>query len=130
LDEVDKLILLPCLKTHFIARYTGALKLSIGFMRPIERMPFHSRFVEEKIAELNKVINPNLVIMDARKCFITRGPMDGDVREPGLILASDSRVEIDLMGVKIIQEFPGNTIADIRPEELKQIKMARELNIN
>ena len=33
LEKTDKLILLPNLKTHFIAQFTGSLKLSVSFMK-------------------------------------------------------------------------------------------------
>lgn len=129
LDQVDKLILLPCLKTHFLAQYTGALKLSVGFMKPRERLLMHSRKLQEKIAELNTLINPDLAIMDARKCFITKGPHDGELREPNLILSSKSRVNIDIEGVKIIQNFEGNDISNIKPEEIPQIKFSKQIGI-
>jgi len=130
LSKVDKLILLPCLKTHFVAQYTGALKLSVGFMKPSERLKFHIGRVQEKTAELNQLIQPDLIIMDARKCFITKGPMDGEVKEPGLIFASTSRVAIDIEGIKTIQSYKGNDLAEISAEELPQIKKAVELGID
>jgi uncharacterized protein (DUF362 family) len=126
LDRADKLILLPNLKTHFQARFTGALKLAVGFMKPIERVPLHLRNIEKKIGELNKVINPTLVIMDARKCFIAGGPARGDIAVPNLVLASESRVAVDVEEIKIIQGFDGNELANIDPWELPQIKMAIE----
>jgi len=57
LDKVDKIILLPCLKTHRYARFTAALKLAIGFLRSRERASLHLTRLEEKIAELNTVFN-------------------------------------------------------------------------
>lgn len=129
LKQVDKLILLPCLKTHSLAQFTGSLKLAIGFMKPSQRIRLHLRNLQEKIAELNKIINPDLIIMDARKCFITKGPSEGKIREPGLILASTSRVSIDIEGVKIIQSFKGNSLKGIEPAELLQIKRAKEIGI-
>ena len=102
LSRADKLILLPCLKTHFQAHFTGALKLSVGFMKPSQRVLLHLKNIQEKIAELNKIINPDLIIMDARKCFIKGGPSRGEIREPNLILASDDRVAIDVEGIKVI----------------------------
>ncbi len=126
LDKADKLILLPCLKTHCYAQFTGALKLSVGFMKPSERIRLHLRNLQEKIAELNKLINPSLIIMDARKCFISKGPAAGEVREPGLILASIDRVAIDVEGIKIIQSFKGNSLAGVDPWEIPQIKRAEE----
>ena len=129
LDRADKLILLPCLKTHSYAQFTGSLKLSIGFMKTFQRVRLHLGHLQEKIAELNKIINPDLIIMDARKCFINKGPAEGEVREPGLILASTNRVAIDVEGIKIIQSFKGNSLKDIDPWELPQIKKAVEIGI-
>jgi len=124
------LILLPCLKTHSYAQFTGALKLSVGFMKPSERVHLHLRHLQEKIAELNKLIHPDLIIMDARKCFINEGPAHGDVREPDVILASRNGVAIDVEGIKIIQSFKGNSLEGIDPWELPQIKRAIEFGIS
>ena len=129
LDRVDKIIFLPCLKTHKYAQYTGALKLAVGFMKPVERINLHLSHLQEKIAELNALFNVDLIIMDARKCFITRGPAEGEVREPNLILASDDRIAIDVEGIKIIQSFKGNSLKNIDPWQLPQIKRAVELNL-
>ncbi len=129
LDRADKLILLPCLKTHLQAQFTGSLKLSVGFMKPYQRVGLHLGHIQEKIAELNKIINSDLVIMDARKCFINKGPSSGTIREPDLILASEDRVAIDVEGIKVIQSFRGNSLKDIDPWQLPQIKRAVEIGI-
>jgi len=129
LDKVDKLILLPCLKTHSWADFTGALKLSVGFIKPCQRKRLHLRKLQEKIGELNTLIHPNLIIMDGRKCFITKGPSEGQVREPDLILASTSRINIDIQGIKTIQSFKGNDLANINPQNLPQIKRARDMGV-
>ena len=130
LDSVDKVIMLPCLKTHAWAKYTGAIKLSVGFMKPSERFKMHAGFhLQEKIAELASLVKSDLVIMDARKCFITKGPIDGKLGEPNLIFASESRIEIDIEGIKTIQSYKGNSLSDIVPEELPQIKRAKEIGM-
>lgn len=129
IERADKMIFLPCLKTHKQAQFTGALKLSVGLMKPFQRVPLHMRNLQEKIAELNTLFHPDLVIMDARKCFINRGPSEGDVREPNLILASTDRVSIDVEGIKIIQGYRGNSLAGIDPRQLPQIKRAVQMGI-
>ncbi|MBU2635336.1 DUF362 domain-containing protein [Patescibacteria group bacterium] len=129
LDKADKLILLPCLKTHFLSQFTGSLKLAMGFIKPFHRVHFHARNLQEKIAELNKIIHPDLIIMDARKCFINKGPGEGLLREPNLILASKHRVAIDVEGIKIIQSFKGNSLKGLNPLEITQIKKAKEFGI-
>ena len=129
LERTDKLILLPSLKTHSYAQFTGSLKLSMGLMKPSQRVGWHLRHLQEKIAEFNKLIRPHLIIMDARKCFINKGPAKGEIKEPGLILASTDRVAIDVEGIKIIQEFRGNSLKDINPLEMRQIKEAIEFGV-
>jgi hypothetical protein len=46
-----------------------------------------------------------------------------------MILASTSRLGIDIEGIKIIQSFKNNSLAGIIPEELTQIKLAKEREI-
>ncbi len=129
IDKPDKLILLPCLKTHFQAQFTGSLKLSVGFMKPYQRILLHMKNIQEKIAELNKIITPNLIIMDARKCFINKGPSEGEIKEPNMILASDDRIACDVEAIKIIQSFRRNSLNRINAWEMPQIKTAVENNI-
>ena len=129
LDRADKLILLPCLKTHNLAKLTASLKLSVGFMKPYQRTPLHLWHLQEKVAELNKIIKPDLIIMDARKCFINKGPSSGKLAEPDLILVSKDRVAIDIEGAKIIQSYKGNSLKNINAQDILQIKKALELKI-
>ena len=98
-------------------------------MKPRERIRLHMSHTQEKIAELNTLIKPDLIVMDARKCFIAGGPSEGRLAEPGLILASLSRVAIDEEGIKIIQSYEKNCLADINPLEFPQIKRAIEMGI-
>lgn len=123
LERADKLILLPCLKTHKYAKFTGSLKLSVGFMKPFQRVKLHLKDLQEKIAELNTLIKPDLIIMDTRKCFINKGPAEGKIETPNLILASTNRVAIDVEGIKTIQGFKGNSLKNIDSWELPQIKI-------
>ncbi len=129
LDRADKLILLPCLKTHFQAQFSGSLKLSVGFMKPRERVGLHLRNIQEKIAELNKIIKADLAVMDARKCFISGGPSKGEIREPELILASEDRVALDIEGIGIIRGYEGNSLSGVNPRELPQIRRAAEIGL-
>ncbi len=127
LEEVDKIIFLPCLKTHCLAEYTGALKLALGMIKPSERVKFHIGHLQEKIAEINVLFNPVLNIMDARTCFISKGPMKGPRRNPEVILASEDRIKLDIEGIKIIQEYEGNSLSKITAEKLPQISHAMKM---
>lgn len=127
--EAPKLIYATCLKTHFQAEFTISLKIAVAMMRPRERVALHLRHLQEKIADLNLLVAPDLIVTDARRVFIAGGPSSGTVREPGLILASGDRVALDAEGVRIIQSYPGNSLAGRDPWQLTQIRRAAELGL-
>jgi uncharacterized protein (DUF362 family) len=128
--EIDKIVYAPLIKTHHVADFTGAIKLSMGLVKPFfDQITFHARHLREKLAELGLVVKPDLIIMDARKVFISRGPAKGELREPNLILASGNQVAIDVEGVKILQSYPGNSLAGKNVWNLVQIRHAIELGL-
>ncbi|MBS7632568.1 DUF362 domain-containing protein [Candidatus Bathyarchaeota archaeon] len=127
--EVDKIVYAPLIKTHHAAEFTGAIKLSMGLVKPFfDQITFHMRNLQQKLAELMLVVKPDLVIMDARKVFITGGPARGELRTPNLILASGDQVAIDVEGVKILQSYPGNSL-ESSIWDLAQIRHAVELGV-
>lgn len=131
-DVLDgsKLVWLPCMKTHRWARFSLSLKLAVGLMRHRERVTcLHMGGLEEKIAELNLAVRPDIVIMDARRCMVTGGPNRGVVREPSLILASGDRVAIDVEALKILQSYGERNRLNRPPWELPQIRHAVELGL-
>lgn len=128
--EIEKIVHVPLIKTHHAAEFTGAIKLSMGFVKPFfDQIMFHLRNLCEKLAELCLVIKPDLIIMDARKVFIRGGPAKGELREPNLILASGNQVAIDVEGVKILQSYPGNSLEGKNLWNLMQVKHAVELGL-
>jgi uncharacterized protein (DUF362 family) len=126
--NAKKLVYVCCMKTHKWAKFTLSLKLAVGFMKPSERTLLHLRHIEEKIADLNLVVHPNLVIMDGRVCFINGGPACGERRSPNVILASGDRVAIDVEAIKTIQSYEGNSLPD-NPWNYTQIRRAAQLGI-
>jgi len=123
-----KLVYVCCMKTHRWAKFTLSLKLAVGFMKPSERMMLHARHLEEKIADLNMVVHPDLIIMDGRKCFISGGPACGESRKPNVILASGDRIAMDVEALKVIESFKGSSLTD-DPWSYTQIRRAVELGI-
>jgi uncharacterized protein (DUF362 family) len=128
--EARKIVYVPLIKTHHAAEFTGSIKLSMGLVKPFFDQPkFHARHLQEKLAELGLIVKPDLIIMDARKVFITGGPAKGELRTPNLILASGNQVAIDIEGVKIIQSYPGNALEGRNVWDLTQIRHAVELGL-
>ncbi len=122
--EADRLVYLPCLKTHRLSRYSGALKLPFGFVSPGERRAFHLRYREEKLAEISLCWQPDIIVMDGRKAFVSGGPQRGQVIEPKVLLASGDLVAIDVEAVKVLLSYKArnNLLSD--PWQLPQIMMA------
>ena len=119
--EADKIVYLPCMKTHSIAGFTGALKLAVGFMHPGERRALHARHLEQKIAEISLCWQPDLIVMDARKAFISGGPDKGQLAEPGLVLASGDLVAIDVEAMRALLTYEAKNKLTADPWHSPQI---------
>ena len=119
--EADKMVYLPCMKTHRIARFSGALKLVVGFMHPGERRALHARHLEQKVAEISLCWQPNLIVMDGRKAFVCGGPDKGQLVEPGLVLASGDLVAIDVEAIKVLLTYGAKNKLMTNPWQSPQI---------
>jgi uncharacterized protein (DUF362 family) len=128
LGHVDRILYVCCPKAHHAAVFTGSLKLGMGFVHSWWRTLWHLRNLQEKIADLNLVLNPDLVLADMRKTFISGGPSTGELREPGFLLASRSRVALDLEAIRTLQSFTGHDLGE-NPWSIKQIARAVELGL-
>ena len=124
----QKVVYTCCMKTHRFAKFTFSLKLAVGFMKPSERMQLHMRHLEEKVSDLNLVVHPHLIIMDGRKCFISGGPATGDLRNPGLVLASGDRVALDVEALKTVAAFETSSLRN-DPWSYTQVRRAAELGL-
>jgi len=129
LEKDAKFVWLPCMKTHRYARFSLSLKLSVGLLDFRLRGDLHAAHLEEKIAELNLAVHPNLIIMDGRKCFTTGGPDVGHVEEPNIILASGDRIAIDVEALKILKSYNASNKLDMFVWEFPQIKHTVELEL-
>jgi len=119
--EATRLVYLPCMKTHNLARFSLSLKLGVGLLHPGERRSLHFRNLEQKVAEINLVRQPDLIIMDGRKAFVTGGPDKGQVEEPGIIMASGDMVAIDIEALKILLSYEARNRLMPNPWDSPQI---------
>jgi len=122
--EADKLVYLPCIKTHSLGRYSGSLKLAMGFMHPGQRRSMHLGHLEQKIAEINLCWQPDLIITDGRKALVTGGPSAGQVVEPAILMASGDMIANDIESVKIISGYKTKNRLPADPWQLPQIVTA------
>ncbi|MFH1347272.1 MAG: DUF362 domain-containing protein [Candidatus Margulisiibacteriota bacterium] len=135
--EADYVVNLPCLKTHrFGGDFSLALKNHVGtvakwhegynYMAELHSSPNQRKM----IAEINKYVPSDLIILDAIKGFSTEGPDKGKLIEPEIMLLSTDPVAIDAVGVAILRMY-GTTAKVARGKifDQDQLKRAAELKI-
>ena len=122
--EADKIVYLPCMKTHSQGAFSGAIKLIFGFVAPGQRRSFHLGHLQEKLAEVSLCWQPDLIIMDGRKAFVSGGPHKGQLVEPGLVLASGDLIAIDVEAIKVLLDYRASNKLPANPWELPQIATA------
>lgn len=122
--ESDKMVYLPCMKTHNLGAFSGAIKLAFGFVAPGQRRGFHMGHLQEKLAEVSLCWQPDLIIMDGRRAFVSGGPNKGQLVEPGLVLASGDLIAIDVEAMKVLLDYRAPNKLPTNPWELPQIATA------
>jgi uncharacterized protein (DUF362 family) len=122
--EADKLVYLPCLKTHQLAWFSGAMKLAFGFVAPGQRRSFHLGYLQQKLAEVNLCWQPDVIIMDGRKAFVSGGPDKGQLVEPGILIASGDLVDTDIEAMKILLAYKASNKIPTDPWQLPQVVTA------
>jgi uncharacterized protein (DUF362 family) len=119
LDQVTHVINLACVKTHFLARYTMAMKNVIGVIDADSRRYYHRIRSEQGydafaalIVEMSLAIRPSLNILDGTAAFVAGGPSDGSVVHPRLVIASRDMLATDVAGLAVLRHH--GTGADIQ----------------
>jgi uncharacterized protein (DUF362 family) len=97
LDEIfqaDFIIDMPKAKHHGGAKLSLSMKNFIGCLQNMGQM--HQIDLQQAIAELNTVIKPSLVIMDATTILLDKGPGGpGPTAEPGEVIIGRDPVAVD-----------------------------------
>ncbi|MEM3406032.1 MAG: DUF362 domain-containing protein [Nitrososphaerota archaeon] len=133
LKQIDYLISVPAIKTHYIATYSMAIKNSVGLISDKSRSLLHS-YGEPKfgsmLAEINLIHPPDFIILDGTKAFVTGGPFKGEVKQPNIIIATSDPIAADAIGLAILK-YLGTTknIEEKSVWEQQQIKRAIEIGL-
>jgi uncharacterized protein (DUF362 family)/NAD-dependent dihydropyrimidine dehydrogenase PreA subunit len=110
--EADIVISLPKFKTHGLTIITGAIKNSYGILPGAQKARLHKaagsmeRF-HEMLVDVFRLRVPDLFLMDAVVGMEGNGPASPDLREIGLILASDNGVALDAVMAMMVGCEPG-----------------------
>jgi uncharacterized protein (DUF362 family)/Pyruvate/2-oxoacid:ferredoxin oxidoreductase delta subunit len=110
--DAEVIISLPKFKTHGLTVITGAIKNCYGFLPGAQKAILHKaagspeRF-HELVVEVFRLRVPDLFIMDAVVGMEGNGPASPDLRDIGLILASDRAVALDAVMAMMVGCEPG-----------------------
>ena len=123
LSDNSILITLPVLKTHAITAISGALKNQWGCIPRYDRILLHKN-LDILLPFLNKLLRPQIAIMDGIWCMEGRGPTSGKPRYLGIILGSRFPASLDAVAMRLIGLDPHNSkhLVLSSGEELGSIK--------
>jgi len=96
----DHVINLCTPRTHFAGDFTMSMKNNVGVVNAASRLPMHAPSgLKDRLAEINLVTRPSLIVMDGREAFTDGGPDAGDLARPGFIAVGSDPVAIDAVGL-------------------------------
>ncbi len=118
----DILISLPKLKTHGLAKFTGAVKNQFGCIPGVLKGEFHVRLPSaddfaRMLVDLNMFINPKLYITDGVQGMEGNGPRGGTPVKMNMLLFSKDPIALDATICRLI---------NLNPEYVPTIKYGKE----
>ena len=103
--DADVLINLPIAKDHGSTRLTLGMKNLMGLIQ--DRGGFHSRGLDQCIADLNSALKPQLTVVDAVRILMENGPTGGDlndVKATDTVIASADVVATDAYATTLFRD--------------------------
>ncbi len=114
--RADFFINAPVLKTHFASTLTAAMKNLKGTTTYEEKKRFHYLGLNKAVAELNAVLKPHLIVVDALIAMEGDGPTSGTPVGLNVMLAGTDAVAVDSVAARIM---------DIDPTEVLSLCLAQ-----
>lgn len=100
--EIDTLVNLPAFKSSIIFWTTGALKNLKGLLTGKEKHRAHRLGVPECVADINRIIKQDLIIMDGFYGMMGDGPIAGEAANARLIMGSFDPVALDVVEAELM----------------------------
>lgn len=119
--QADRLINVPIVKHHSLARVTLGMKNWIGAVVG-SRSTLHQQ-IARACAELGAAFDPTLTVVDATRVLVGGGPTGGSlslVRPVDMVAVATDAVAADAWGASLL---------DHRPDELPHLAIAEQLGV-
>ncbi|HIE30312.1 TPA: DUF362 domain-containing protein [Candidatus Poribacteria bacterium] len=122
--KANLIINLPVAKSHSATTVSFSMKNMMGLIR--DRAKFHQGNLHQAIAELNTVVKPVLIILDATRVLLTRGPEGpGEVKELNTVIIGTDPVAVDSYAVTLARWDKRK----LEPEDVDYIRIAAKLGL-
>lgn len=115
--EADVIINAPVMKTHDVFPATLGLKNMKGVLQEKDKKRFHKWGLAQSIVDLNKLVLPQLTVLDGTVCMEGMGPTHGTPVNLGIIISSFDTVAADSVAA---------TVMGIAPSKIEYIRLAFE----
>lgn len=117
----DCLINMPVAKSHSATKLTLSMKNWMGSVPNEDRRGWHRDGLHQCIADFSTFLKPKLVIIDATRIMLTKGPQGpGDMAHPDEIILSTDPVAADAYAA---------TLFKLEPFDIDYIKIAQEMGV-
>ncbi|MGQ4875126.1 MAG: DUF362 domain-containing protein [Promethearchaeia archaeon] len=126
--KTHEYINIPTMKTHYQTLVTLSCKNQKGLLKIKDKKNFHRKDLHNYILELNRIIKPDLNIMDAIYCLEGNGPALNPMTktiEMDLLLASKDAIALDNVCCEIMG-FDINEVKSIPKVDYKILGVAIE----
>jgi uncharacterized protein (DUF362 family) len=141
IPEIDYLVSIPVLKMHMHTGASLGYKNLKGLLYRREKIRFHQLHVPEAkeaygfkeldlaIADLAKVVEPDLVVCDATYAMEGMGPSAGDTKRLDTVIASTDALAADLVALAVVKLDIGH-VAHLRliAEETGRVRSVEEID--
>ncbi len=118
--NADLIVSLPVMKTHNCTLFTGGMKNMMGTLPQREKWNMHLSGIHQALVDLNRLVKPHLIVMDAIYAMEGWGPAMGYPVGMNLVLASTDVVAIDCVAAAIME---------IDVSEVKHLTLAGEQEV-
>jgi len=115
--QVDVIINVPVMKTHDVFPATLGLKNMKGVVQEKDKKRFHKWGLAQSIVDLNKLVLPQLTVIDGTVGMEGMGPEHGTPVNLGIIISSFDTVAADTVAASVM---------GIDPVDIEYIQLAAE----
>ncbi len=115
--EADVIINVPVMKTHDVFPATLGLKNMKGVLQEKDKKRFHKWGLAQSIVDLNKLVLPQITVLDGTVCMEGMGPTHGTPVNLGIIISSLDTVAADTVAAAVM---------GIAPLKIEYLKLASE----